>query len=888
MPRAPSCPAWAAVPAARCVDRASLPGVAEPGTLPATLPSVAPSRRSAHYGPFARWLLNALFGPIAFPDEARASLAQAAERGTVVYVLRSSALLHLLYLNWSFWRLALPLARAATGLGYRIFAPFARWYLGGEQVRPPEGAKDRSGAGVVEAVRQGESALVFLRMPRTLPSAVARLSDPFPELVALQRANPGRPILLAPVTLLWRRRPKKLRGTVRDFLFGDPEEPGAIRSVSSFLFHRRQAVVKVSAPIDLAAVAAEDPAAPNDSVARRVRGALYHHLAREARVVTGPPLKSPQRVAEQTLNDLQLRHALEEIASEKKVSKEQLDRTARKHLREIAARYTPFAVDLLKAVVGWIFTRIYDGVDVDEAGMQRLAQAGQRAPLVLCPSHKSHFDYMVMSVVCDDYGLQPPHVAAGDNLNFWPVGRLLRMGGAFFIRRSFKGDRVYGAVMAAYVKRLLTDRFTQEFFIEGGRSRTGKLLPPKFGMLTLEVEGWLSGVREDVMFAPISISYEKIPEARSYQQELLGGEKQKEDARALLSATKVLRSRFGRITIRFDDPISLRRVFEERGIDPETHTPEERRALVRALGLRIAAGINRAMPVAPVGLASAVLLSHDRRGMAEDEVLSRAEFLHQAALDGGARTPAWQTNARETPPASLRESGLVQRALRSLTVDGHLKSQEAGGQRFYSVVEERRMALDYHKNSILHFLVAPAILAVALRSFGGQRVRVPELMRRARELSQNLKYEFIFEPGRTLESVVEATLGHLVRWGIVERQGDDAVPVASGVRAGQLLADLLRPYLEGLWVAVDALELLQAGPMSSREWTQKALDRGRAAWLAGRIRRVESLSKATLENGIDALRDREVIRGAKVELTPEWRSREKVARLAEEVDRYLV
>ena len=123
---------------------------------------------------------------------------------------------------------------------------------------------------------------------------------------------------------------------------------------------------------------------------------------------------------------------------------------------------------------------------------------------------------------------------------------------------------------------------------------------------------------------------------------------------------------------------------------------------------------------------------------------------------------------------------------------------------------------------------------------------------------------------------------------IVSTLSGDAVPVASGLRMSQLLADLLRPYLEGLWVAVDALELLQAGPMSSREWTQKALDRGRAAFFAGRIRRIESLSKATLENGISVLRDREVIRGAKVELTPEWRSREKTAQLSEEVDRYLV
>src|SRR5216684_170421 len=219
------------------------------------------------------------------------------------------------------------------------------------------------------------------------------------------------------------------------------------------------------------------------------------------------------------------------------------------------------------------------------------------------------------------------------------------MGGAFFIRRSFKGDRVYSAVMQAYVKRLLSDGFTQEFFVEGGRSRTGKLLPPKLGMLTLEVEAWLTGVRPDVVFAPVSISYEKIAEAGSYQHELLGGEKQKEDAKALLSATKVLRTRLGRITIRVGEPISLANLFAERGVDPKNHTQEERRALVRALGLRVAAGINRAAPLAPIGLVSAVLLSHDRRGMSEDEVLSRAEFLHQAALDAGARTPAWQVGS---------------------------------------------------------------------------------------------------------------------------------------------------------------------------------------------------------------------------------------------------
>ena len=207
--------------------------MADPPGTSLTLSTEHPPARAGHYGPFARWLLSRMFRSISFPDEAREALRSVSLRGTPVYVLRSSSLLHLLFFNWSFWRLGVPIARAATGLGYRIFAPFARWYLGGAQVRPPPSAQDRSAAQVIEAVRQGESAMVFLRMPRTLPSAVSILADPFPGLVSLQRELPGRRVQLVPITLLWRRRPKKLRGGVRDFLFGDRDEPGAIRSRAS-------------------------------------------------------------------------------------------------------------------------------------------------------------------------------------------------------------------------------------------------------------------------------------------------------------------------------------------------------------------------------------------------------------------------------------------------------------------------------------------------------------------------------------------------------------------------------------------------------------------------------------------------------------------------------
>ncbi len=855
---------------------------AAPERVSATTPPRPDPAYSGTYGPFARFVLHALFHPVAFPHEAIEPLRELSKRATLVYVLRSSALLHLLFFNWTFSRLGLPLARAATGLGYRIFAPFARWYLGGSQVKAPAGATVQ----VIKAVRQGEAALVFLRMPRTLPSAVARLADPFPALVELQREQPDRPIVLVPLTFLWRKRPRQLRGGVRDLLFGDPEEPGAIRSAIGFLLNRKSAFVKVGEPVELHGVNAMQPLAESAKVARRVRGFIHQLLARETRVVTGPPLKPPDRVIAETLRDLQLRRTLAEIARERggaaanPESLRSVEREARRDLREIAARYSPFAIDFLKRLLHIIFNRIYDGIDVDEGGMRRIVEASAKAPIILCPCHKSHIDYMVLSYICDDYGLQPPHVAAGDNLNFFPLGRLLRAGGAFFIRRSFKGDRVYQATMAAYVKKLLRDGFTQEFFVEGGRSRTGKLLPPKFGMLALEVDAWLTGVRPDVFFAPVSISYEKIAEGASYQRELLGGEKQKEDAKALLSATKVLRSRYGRITIRADEPISLLQLFRERGVEPLKATAEDKRKLVQALGLRIAAGINRATPLAPMGLVCAVLLSHDLRALSEDDLFDRAEFLHGAALDLGAHATPWTR-------------GLGLRALDSLCADGSLKRHEAGGERFYAVPEERRIALDYHKNSILHFLVAPAILADALRSFHGQPAPLFELMRRAKELSRLFKYEFIYEPGRSFEVTVDETFARMLQWGVAEKREDFILPTPAGVRMIQLLSELLRPFGEGVWTAMDSLSLLEAGPLEPNDWLRKALDRGRAAYLAGRILRNESLSKATFENAVAMLRDRAVLlpqtdSGSKtLELAPGFREPAKLSALADEVDLFL-
>jgi glycerol-3-phosphate O-acyltransferase len=202
------------------------------------------------------------------------------------------------------------------------------------------------------------------------------------------------------------------------------------------------------------------------------------------------------------------------------------------------------------------------------------------------------------------------------------------------------------------------------------------------------------------------------------------------------------------------------------------------------------------------------------------------------------------------------------------------------------------MELDYHKNTIIHFVVEPATLATALRSFAGQAAPVSELFRRAKELSRLLKHEFVFPPGRNFDATVEENLGLLLRWGLATRDGELVTATTHGARQLRLLAELMRPFGEGLWVAADALQLLLAGPMEPKEWLRGALDRGRAAYLAGRVQRLEALLKPTLENALLLFRDRSVLvpaegKGAKLQLTQEWTSRERLMTLAAEVDPYL-
>lgn len=848
--------------------------------MDAAVGAAAPTRvgrLERFFGPVLRRFARRFFEPVRFPPEAEERLARVAREGYVVHVMPASGYLRFLYLLWALIRRGLPPLRAAMGVKRWWFKPFRRVQTG-----PLTDTK------LAIAFEDGGSALVFLRAPYVGSVKGRTLEDPFPALVALQR-RVGRPIYVVPELLIWEPRPAHLVPSIWDVIFGSPEARGKFAGLVAFLRNYRRASFRTADPIDLRAFLAGQPGESDEVVARKVRGALHHHFARETRAVLGPPLKRADRVIEEVLRDRSLKDALEAVARVRGRRLEAVTADARRNLGEIAASYSPALVRALAPILRWVFRRIYDGIEVDEPGLLRALEAARKAPLVLCPSHKSHVDYLILSYVLFERGVTPPHVAAGANLSFWPFGPIARRGGAFFLRRSFKGDKVYAASFRAYVKKLIHDGYAQEFYIEGGRSRTGKLLAPKLGMVTMHLEAIAEGARDDLAFVPVAIDYERIVEARSYAHELAGGEKKAESVRDLFSTPKVLRRRYGRIYLAFDEPVSLAAFLRARGLSAVELTGEEKRAAVRALAQRIMYGISRVQTITPSALVAAALLAHPRRGITSAELAAHVQFLRALAARDGARLSPVLAQAPSDPLAV----GPIREALAMMQDDGAVSAAEAGGETIFAVKDDERPHLAFYKNNLLPLVTARSLVALALLARGGEAA-VEELSDRALALSRLFKFELAFRVGAPFGTIFADTVEDLAGLGLLKK-ADGRLRAATDPEAADrlsLLCGLLRDLLEAYRAVAAALPRLRDRALDRKEFVRLALERGRVDFLAGRIRCRESLSKPVVENAVLAFAEQGLFaapedKGTKLTLTETARQPGRIEAVLAEIDAFL-
>jgi glycerol-3-phosphate O-acyltransferase len=791
------------------------------------------------FGPWGRWLSRRYFEPVRFPQTAVDELAALHQKGFVVHIMRTTAWVNFLYLHWAMVRRGLPPVRAVVNLRPWFTKPFTLAAQRGDfDVR------------FTYARRQGGSGLIFLR-EAAFNTARGKTTgeDPFPALVDLAR-KADHPIFLVPELFVWEKWLQKITPSVFDRIFGSPEAPGFLHSVGAFLRNYHRAQFRVGEPIDLKAFVADHAAESTELIARKVRSMLHHHLAKETRAVFGPPRKPTDRLIDEAMRDKVFQAAAAEVAQEQGRSLEAVNRTAKRNFGAIAARYSPSVVGFTAPILHWVFNRIYDGVEVDEAGLERAMKAAAEAPVVLTPSHKSHVDYLIMSYVLFQRGYTVPLVAAGANLSFFPLGPFLRRGGAFFLRRSFKGDKLYTATFKAYLKKLVHDGIHHEFFPEGGRSRTGKLLPPKLGLFTWLVDAVLEGARNELLFVPVAIDYEKVVEGASYRAELAGGEKKPEDLKALLAAPSVLTENYGRIHLRFDEPVSLAKLMKERGVDPRTTTDDQKKALVRALGHRVMHGISRVSTVTPHALLASALLAHRRRGVSVREITDRIGLLRKMATDLKAPLSV-QLNDAPSLPTVL---GPIHDAMRMFASEGFVRIVEARGEPIYQLEEDRRTELSFYKNTLMNLVAGRTIVCAALLSCEPER-GVAAIRERALVLSRLLKMEFIYPVGQTFENIFDATLDHLLSLGLVVREDHTlALAPESHVRASvQFLADLLLDVLEAYLLAARQAADVPKDGQDKKDFLKKALENGRADFLGGTILSAEAVSKSALENALTYL-----------------------------------
>ena len=280
-------------------------------------------------------------------------------------------------------------------------------------------------------------------------------------------------------------------------------------------------------------------------------------LERAERDLRGNRYKVPKFVQEDIVSRHEFQQKVIDIGRSDNKPGEWALRKSKRYVKEIAATHSPFVIDLVATAVHWLSRKTYTGIDYDRQELQQLYALGQQAPLVFLPSHKSNFDHLVLKYVLCENDFPPNHTAGGINMNFFPVGPLLRRAGVFFIRRSFKDNELYKFVLRAYIDFLLERRFPLEWYIEGGRSRLGKLRSPRFGMLSYVVDSYRRGKSDEVYLIPISIAYDQIIDVGSYAAEQRGEAKDTEGAGWLVRTVRRLKLRGGKVHLRFGEPISL-------------------------------------------------------------------------------------------------------------------------------------------------------------------------------------------------------------------------------------------------------------------------------------------------------------------------------------------
>lgn len=626
----------------------------------------------------------------------------------------------------------------------------------------------------------------------------------FHDYLDLHRNNPALDIQMIPVSVMFGRSPG------REGHNGAPQLRllNGVQKFFAVIWLGRDSFVRFSNVVSLRYMA--DEHGTDQTIAQKLARVARMHFSRQRLAAVGPSLPDRQALFNKLLSSKAIEKAVEDEARSKKISREKAQQNAVALMEEIAANFTYEAVRLSDRVLSWTWNRLYQGINVHNAErVRKLAQDGHE--IVYVPCHRSHMDYLLLSYVLYHQGLVPPHIAAGINLNFWPAGPIFRRLGAFFIRRTFKGNKLYSTVFREYLGELFSRGYSVEYFMEGGRSRTGRLLEPKTGTLAMTIQAMLRGGKRPITLVPVYIGYEHVMEVATYAKELRGATKENESLIQMVRGLRKLRN-LGQGYVNFGEPIPINNWLNQHvpewreSIDPiEAQRPSWLTPTVNAIANTVMVNINKSAAANAMNLCSTALLASRQRALTREQLLEQLDcylqLLRNAPYAEDATTP------NQTPEE------LLQHALQM----GKFEVEKDNIGELIILPREQAVLMTYYRNNIQHMLVLPSLIANMVMNHN--RISRTELLRQVDLLYPMLKEELFLHHDRSdLPQVIEPIITELCRQQLICAKGDELVMNPGRIRTLQLLAAGVRETLQRYAIT---FSLLSAIPSISRGALEK-------------------------------------------------------------------
>lgn len=603
----------------------------------------------------------------------------------------------------------------------------------------------------------------------------------------LHRENTDLNVQVIPVSVLWGRAPGKEKAPNLRLL-------GSFQRLITMIWFGRDNFVRFSQAVSLRYMVTEHGA--DEGIAQKLARVAKMHFAKQRYSAMGPRLPNREAMFNKLLDSPAILTAIKEEAVSKKISEEKARKEAEKILHEIAADVRHESLRMADRFLSWLWNKLYQGINVQNGDrVRKLALEGHE--IVYVPCHRSHMDYLLLSYLLYHQGLVPPHIAAGINLNFFPAGPIFRSWGAFFIRRTFKGNRLYSTIFREYLAELFYRGYAVEYFIEGGRSRTGRLLEPKTGMMSMTLQALQRGLARPISIVPVYIGYEHVLEVDTYAKELRGAEKEKENAGLVLRVIKKLRN-LGQGYVNFGEPISLNQYLNQHY--PEWKEPVEDgrpkwlNQAVDSVAQNVMININKAAAVNAKNLVGSVLLASRQRALTKPQLLEQMDSYMQL----------WQNvpySSDMTLPTESSEQMLDH--VLNLPRAGVLLEKDNFGE-IIRLERQSAVLMTYYRNNIQHLFVLPSLIASIILHH--EAVSKDLIMQSVARIYPLLKAElFLHFDEESLRHHIEAILAEFTRQQLIKHESELWMINRPRVRALQLHSAGVREILQRYYISVSIL-----------------------------------------------------------------------------------